>query len=109
MQRNAPVGFTKMVVKSMTRAEMVLKAVVSPHERARDYVEQYGDWGAAQQLPVSDAVEFQMLGMKGVRRTEQNQLLGVGILQHREAAPRPVSRPVLSWMTRWTASAGSRK
>ena len=48
-----------------------------------------------QQLPVSDAVEFQTLDMKRARRTEQNQVLEVGILQHREAGPYPVSRPVL--------------
>ena len=43
MQRNALVGFTKIVVKGVvTRAEMVLQVVISPRERGGDYVEHYG-------------------------------------------------------------------
>ena len=56
-------SYTKIVVKGMTRAEMLLKVVMSPHERPADYVEQYG-----RLLPESDAAEFQkVLDMK-VRR-----------------------------------------
>ncbi|KAF0310102.1 Vacuolar protein sorting-associated protein 53 [Amphibalanus amphitrite] len=73
VQRNAPASYTKIVVKGMTRAEMLLKVVMSPHERPADYVEQYG-----RLLPESDAAEFQkVLDMKGVRRAEQSQLLDV--------------------------------
>lgn len=44
----------------MTRAEMLLKVVMSPHERAADYVEQY-----SRLLTESDAAEFQkVLDMK---------------------------------------------
>ncbi|XP_037068256.1 vacuolar protein sorting-associated protein 53 homolog [Pollicipes pollicipes] len=70
VQRSAPASYTKIVVKGMTRAEMLLKVVMSPHERPADYVEQY-----SRLLPESDAAEFQkVLDMKGVRRTEQSQL-----------------------------------
>ena len=81
MQRNAPIGYTKILVRGIPRAEMVLEVVMSPHKRARDYVEQYMVIG--QQLPVSDAVELQVLDMKKARRTEQNQLLE--ILRHSAA------------------------
>ena len=67
-------SYTKIVVKGMTRAEMLLKVVMSPHERAADYVEQYG-----RLLPESDAAEFQkVLDMKVSRRAGNASARGRG-------------------------------
>ncbi|XP_063216912.1 vacuolar protein sorting-associated protein 53 homolog isoform X2 [Bacillus rossius redtenbacheri] len=69
--RKAPSSFTKIVVKGMTKAEMILKVVMAPTEPARAFVDQY-----AKLLPESDAQEFQkVLDMKGLRRSEQAHLL----------------------------------
>ncbi|KAH9377424.1 hypothetical protein HPB48_016801 [Haemaphysalis longicornis] len=67
------VSYTKIVVKGMTKAEMLLKMVLAPHEPAESFVEHY-----AKLLPDSDAHEFQkVLDMKGLKRSEQNVLTEV--------------------------------
>lgn len=71
--RKAPASYTKIVVKGMTKAEMLLKMVLAPHEPAESFVEHY-----AKLLPDSDAHEFQkVLDMKGLKRSEQNVLTEV--------------------------------
>lgn len=71
--RKAPASYTKIVVKGMTKAEMLLKMVLAPHEPAESFVEHY-----TKQLPESDAQEFQkVLDMKGLKRSEQNVLTEV--------------------------------
>lgn len=73
MNRTAPASYTKVVIRGMTRAEMLLKLVMSPHARTIDFVEQY-----LRLLPDSDLSEFQkVLEMKGIRRAEQSQLTEV--------------------------------
>lgn len=64
-------SYTKMVVKSMTRAEMILKVVMDASDTNAKYLSQY-----SRLLPDSDSSEFQkILDMKGVRRTDQQQLI----------------------------------
>lgn len=53
-------SYTKVVVKGMTKAEMVLKVVMSPIENVRTYVEQF-----RKLLPDSDLQDLQrVLEMK---------------------------------------------
>lgn len=60
-----------MVVKGMTRAEMILKVVMDASETNAKYVAQYN-----RLLPDSDPSEFQkILDMKGVRRSDQQPLV----------------------------------
>jgi len=60
-----------MVVKGMTRAEMILKVVMDASDTNAKYVAQYN-----RLLPESDASEFQkILDMKGVRRSDQQPLV----------------------------------
>jgi len=69
--RKAPQAFTKVVVKGMTRAEMILKVVMSPLEPAKAFVEQY-----VRLVQDTDPAELgKLLEMKGVRRSEQTPYL----------------------------------
>ncbi|KAG8194624.1 hypothetical protein JTE90_003101 [Oedothorax gibbosus] len=64
--RKPPPMYTKIVVKGMTKAEMILKVVMAPHENAQSFVENY-----IKLLPESDITEFQkVLDMKGLKRSE---------------------------------------
>ncbi|XP_023933119.1 vacuolar protein sorting-associated protein 53 homolog [Lingula anatina] len=69
--RKAPASYTKIVVKGMTRAEMLLKVVMSPHDPPQGFVDNY-----IKLLVDTDANELQkILEMKGLRRSEQNTML----------------------------------
>jgi hypothetical protein len=69
--KTAPASYTKTVIKGMTKAEMILKVVLVPHERIDGFIESY-----IKLLPDSDNSEFQkILDMKGVKRAESTQLL----------------------------------
>lgn len=69
--KTAPASYTKTVIKGMTKAEMILKVVLVPHERVDAFIESY-----IKLLPDSDNNEFQkILDMKGVKRAESTQLL----------------------------------
>ncbi|XP_076364592.1 vacuolar protein sorting 53 [Tachypleus tridentatus] len=71
--KKAPASYTKIVVKGMTKAEMILKVVMSPHEPNESFVENY-----IKLLPESDLSEFQkVLDMKGLRRSEVNALIDI--------------------------------
>ncbi|VDI70663.1 vacuolar protein sorting-associated protein 53, partial [Mytilus galloprovincialis] len=71
--RKAPASYTKIVVKGMTKAEMILKVVMSPHEQPQGFVDNY-----IRLLSDSDINEFQkVLEMKGLRRGEQSNLLEI--------------------------------
>ncbi|KAK6192338.1 hypothetical protein SNE40_003822 [Patella caerulea] len=71
--RKAPASYTKIVVKGMTKAEMVLKVVMSPHEPPQGYVDNY-----IRLLNDSDVNEFQkVLEMKGLRRNDQSILMEI--------------------------------
>ena len=73
VSRKAPSSYTKIVVKGMTKAEMLLKVVMTPHEPNSAFV------SACIKLLVdldSDTVQ-KILDMKGLRRMEQNAILEV--------------------------------
>lgn len=60
-----------MVVKGMTRAEMILKVVMDASDTNSKYVAHY-----TRLLPDSDPSEFQkILDMKGIRRSDQQLLV----------------------------------
>ncbi|ESO10106.1 hypothetical protein HELRODRAFT_72764 [Helobdella robusta] len=70
-ERQAPASYTKIVVKGMTRAEMILKVVMSPYEPLNAFVDNY-----IKLLPESDTTELQkILDMKGLKRTDQNVVM----------------------------------
>ncbi|KAK7481576.1 hypothetical protein BaRGS_00027225 [Batillaria attramentaria] len=69
--RKAPASFTKIVVKGMTKAEMILKVVMSPHDPPQAFVDNF-----IRLLTDADVTEFQrVLEMKGLRRAEQSGLI----------------------------------
>ncbi|UJR25480.1 hypothetical protein I4U23_006826 [Adineta vaga] len=72
VSRKPPPNFTKIVLKGMTRAEMILKVVLTPHESARQFVKTYlqfmnndGDVGSFQKV----------LDMKAIRKPDQAHLI----------------------------------
>ena len=65
--KKAPVSYTKIVVKGMTRAEMTLKVVMSSAEPTDQFVEQ-----CIKLVPDMDVGEFQkVLDMKAIRKVDQ--------------------------------------
>ncbi|CDW54396.1 Vacuolar protein sorting-associated protein 53-li ke protein [Trichuris trichiura] len=71
--RKPPEAYTKVVLKGMTKAEMILKLVMAPIDCADSFVEQY-----LKLLPESDVSEFQkVLDMKSVRRADQSSLMQI--------------------------------
>ncbi|XP_014243237.1 vacuolar protein sorting-associated protein 53 homolog [Cimex lectularius] len=71
VNREPPPSFTKVVIKGMTRAEMILKVVMSQTEPDESFVDQF-----LKLLPESDIHEFQkLLEMKGLRPPDKNHLL----------------------------------
>lgn len=71
VNRKAPASYTKVVVKGMTKAEMIIKVVMAPIVPAIAFTEQF-----LKLLPDSSFTEFhKILDMKGLRRTDQTQLV----------------------------------
>uniref|UniRef100_A0A182JC63 Vacuolar protein sorting-associated protein 53 homolog n=1 Tax=Anopheles atroparvus TaxID=41427 RepID=A0A182JC63_ANOAO len=71
VHRKPPASYTKVVVKGMAKAEMIIKVVMQPIHPASLYIEQY-----LKLLPESTVVEFhKILEMKNVRKIEQQQLV----------------------------------
>ncbi|XP_039437386.1 vacuolar protein sorting-associated protein 53 homolog [Culex pipiens pallens] len=71
VQRKPPASYTKVVVKGMAKAEMIIKVVMQPIYPATLYIEQY-----LKLLPESHVTEFhKILEMKSVRKIEQQQLV----------------------------------
>ncbi|TKS81105.1 Vacuolar protein sorting-associated protein 53 -like protein [Collichthys lucidus] len=69
--RKAPASYTKIVVKGMTRAEMILKVVMAPHEPPVVFVDNY-----IKLLADGNPETFQkILDMKGLKRSEQSSML----------------------------------
>ncbi|XP_076643240.1 vacuolar protein sorting 53 [Halictus rubicundus] len=70
-QRKPPAAYTKVVVKGMASAEMILKIVMSPIESPKDFVKQ-----CRLRFPDLEAQEFKkILDMKGLKKTEQALLV----------------------------------
>lgn len=83
--RKAPASYTKIVVKGMTRAEMILKVVMAPHEPAVVFVDNY-----IKLLTDCNTETFQkILDMKGLKRSEQSSMLEL----FRQRLPTPPSGP----------------
>lgn len=69
--RPPPVAYTKVVTKGMTKAEMILKVVMTPIEPNKNFVEQY-----KKLLPDCQISEFyKILDMKSVKRQEHSALV----------------------------------
>uniref|UniRef100_A0A6Q2Z8G8 Vacuolar protein sorting-associated protein 53 homolog n=1 Tax=Esox lucius TaxID=8010 RepID=A0A6Q2Z8G8_ESOLU len=93
--RKAPASYTKIVVKGMTRAEMILKVVMAPHEPSVVFVDNY-----IKLLADGNPETFQKtLDMKGLKRSEQSSMLEL----FRQRLPTPPSGadggPSLSFST----------
>ena len=86
--RKAPASYTKIVVKGMSRHEMILKVVMSPSEPADSFVEQN-----IKLVPDVDLSEFQkVLDMKAVRKVDQP-----AFIEHfKSKAPNANQQPVLT-------------
>ncbi|XP_038614970.1 vacuolar protein sorting-associated protein 53 homolog [Tachyglossus aculeatus] len=83
--RKAPASYTKIVVKGMTRAEMILKVVMAPHEPAVVFVDNY-----IKLLSDYNTETFQkILDMKGLKRSEHSSMLEL----FRQRLPAPPSGP----------------
>ncbi|XP_005987501.1 vacuolar protein sorting-associated protein 53 homolog [Latimeria chalumnae] len=81
--RKAPASYTKIVVKGMTRAEMILKVVMAPHEPSVVFVDNY-----IKLLADYNTETFQkILDMKGLKRSEQSSMLEL----FRQRLPAPPS------------------
>ncbi|KAM4797075.1 LOW QUALITY PROTEIN: vacuolar protein sorting-associated protein 53 homolog [Rhinophrynus dorsalis] len=81
--RKAPASYTKIVVKGMTRAEMILKVVMAPHEPSIVFVDNY-----IKLLADCNTETFQkILEMKGLKRSEQSAMLDL----FRQRLPTPPS------------------
>ncbi|XP_042548869.1 vacuolar protein sorting-associated protein 53 homolog [Dipodomys spectabilis] len=83
--RKAPASYTKIVVKGMTRAEMILKVVMAPHEPLVVFVDNY-----IKLLTDCNTETFQkILDMKGLKRSEQSSMLEL----LRQRLPTPPAGP----------------
>lgn len=71
VNRKAPASYAKTVIKGMTKAEMIIKIVmanINPHAL---FIEQY-----LKLLPDNTLAEFHKIcDMKGIKRTDQTQLI----------------------------------
>lgn len=73
VKRKAPASYTKVVIKGMTKAEMIIKVVMQSILPAQTFIEQY-----LKMLPESHAVEFtKIMDMKGLRRTDAMYLVEI--------------------------------
>nr|XP_006823123.1 PREDICTED: vacuolar protein sorting-associated protein 53 homolog [Saccoglossus kowalevskii] len=71
--RKAPASYTKIVVKGMTKAEMILKVVMSPHDPPQLFVDNY-----IKLIADSDTTSFQkLLEMKALKRSDQSVMLDI--------------------------------
>lgn len=71
--RDAPPSFTKVVIKGMTRAEMILKVVMNHTEPDTAFIDQF-----LKLLPESDIQEFQkVLDMKGLKTADKSHLVNM--------------------------------
>jgi hypothetical protein len=89
IHRKPPASYTKIVTKGMSKAEMILKVVMAPHDPIQGFVDNYRSL-----LPDSDVTELQkVLDMKGLKRSEQSMiqdLYRAGVAEYQSA---PSSTP----------------
>lgn len=71
INRQAPLPYTKVVTKNMSKAEMIIKVVMRPLEPPSSFVDHFNKL-----LPDSQLSDFhKVLEMKGVKKQEQTNLL----------------------------------
>lgn len=71
VKRKAPATYTAVVVKGMTKAEMIIKVVMQPTTPPQTFIEHY-----LKLLPDSTPVEFnKIMDMKGLRRSDSTYLI----------------------------------
>lgn len=71
ISRKAPATYTKIVIKEMTRAELILKSIMAPTEPQQGFVENY-----LRLNPDHDIETFRMvIEMKGYKKQELNSFL----------------------------------
>lgn len=71
VKRKAPASYSKVVVKGMTKAEMIIKTVMQSTTPAQAFIEHY-----LKLLPESSQIEFnKIMDMKGLRRSDSTYLL----------------------------------
>ncbi|XP_055339700.1 vacuolar protein sorting-associated protein 53 homolog [Paramacrobiotus metropolitanus] len=97
ISRKPPSSFTKIVTKGMTKAEMILKVIMTPHDSPKAFIEKY-----VQLMPESDTNELgKILEMKGVKRGDQpifselyrNQAPSSSQQIHGDGVPHSVTEP----------------
>ncbi|EAA11410.4 AGAP006623-PA [Anopheles gambiae str. PEST] len=99
VQRKPPASYTKVVVKGMAKAEMIIKVVMQPIHPASLYIEQY-----LKLMPESSVVEFhKILEMKNVRKIEQQQLVEA----YKRACPQLQQQPPTSSATAGSQAVGA--
>lgn len=83
VKRKAPASYSKVVVKGMTKAEMIIKIVMQPTSPAQAFIEQY-----LKLLPDSSHTEFnKIMDMKGLKRSDSTYLLEL----YKRMAPKDVA------------------
>lgn len=71
VKRKAPASYSKVVVKGMTKAEMIIKIVMQPTTPPQTFIEQY-----LKLLPESSQTEFnKIMDMKGLKRSDSTYLV----------------------------------
>uniref|UniRef100_A0A182TEZ6 Vacuolar protein sorting-associated protein 53 homolog n=1 Tax=Anopheles melas TaxID=34690 RepID=A0A182TEZ6_9DIPT len=99
VQRKPPASYTKVVVKGMAKAEMIIKVVMQPVHPASLYIEQY-----LKLMPESSVVEFhKILEMKNVRKIEQQQLVEA----YKRACPQLQQQPPTTSTTAGSQAVGA--
>lgn len=83
VKRKAPATYTKVVVKGMTKAEMIIKIVMQSTTPPQAFIEQY-----LKLLPDSTHIEFnKIMDMKGLRRSDSSYLIEL----YKRMAPKSTS------------------
>uniref|UniRef100_A0A914HZG1 Ribosome biogenesis protein NOP53 n=1 Tax=Globodera rostochiensis TaxID=31243 RepID=A0A914HZG1_GLORO len=78
-----PTQYTAILNKGMTKAEMILKALMADKTNQEEFVAHF-----ARILPDSDAAELQrILEMRPIRKTEQNQIIRIYKTKIEDANP----------------------
>lgn len=86
VKRKAPASYTKVVIKGMTKAEMVIKIVMQATTPPQAFIEQY-----LKMLPDSTHIEFnKIMDMKGLRRSDSSYLIEL----YRRMAPKDANSTV---------------
>ncbi|KAL3095313.1 hypothetical protein niasHS_007412 [Heterodera schachtii] len=90
-----PTQYTAILNKGMTKAEMLLKAVMADKSNQEEFIAHF-----IRILPDSDAAELQrILEMRPIRRNEQNQIIQLYKTKVESANPTPIGASSVSHPT----------